>query len=146
MGFGEDVGVDAEGDLGGLACGAGALAEDFELGFALYVEEEDVGAEGCVHLPDLLAYAGEDDAAEGCRSGAADALELASGDDVEAAALLAEQLEDGERGVGLDRVAEGVRDRGKLGLEHAEALADGVGGVDVERRAVGFGEFGEISA
>ena len=139
MRLGEDVGVDAEGDLGGLACGAGPLAEDLELGFALYVEEEDVGAEGCVHLPDLLADAGEDDAAERCWGGAADALQLAAGDDVEAAALLGEQLEDGERGVGLDCVAEGVRHRRKLCLKHAEALADGVGGVDVERRAEGLG-------
>ena len=89
MRLGEDVGVDAEGDLGGLACGGCALAEDLELGFALYVEEEDVGGEGCVDLPDLLAYAGEDDARKGCGSGAADAFEFAAGDDVEAAALLA---------------------------------------------------------
>ncbi len=96
--LGEDVGVDAEGDPGGLACGAGALAEELELGFALYVEEEDVGVEGCVHLPDLLADAGEDDACERCWGGAADALQLAAGDDVESAALPGEQLEDGERG------------------------------------------------
>ncbi len=142
VGLSEDVGVDAEGDPGSLAGGAGAPAEDFQLGFALYVEEEDVGAEGCVHLPDLLADAGEDDAAEGLGSGAADAFQLAAGDDVEAAALLAEELEDGERGVRFDRVAEGVRDGHELSLEHHHALENGVGGVDVKGSAVGFGELG----
>jgi hypothetical protein len=65
MRFGEDVWVDAEGDFGGLARSAGALAEDLQLGFALYVEEEDIRGERCIHLPDLLADAREDDAAEG---------------------------------------------------------------------------------
>ena len=146
MGFGEDVRVDAEGDLGGLAAALARWLRIFELGFALYVEEEDVGAESCVHLPDLLAYSGEDDAAEGCGSGAADPLELSSGDDVEAAALLAEQLQDGQRGVGFDRVAERVWDARKLCLKHRYALVDGVGGVDVEGRAVGFGQLREIGA
>ena len=95
MRLGEDVGVDAEGDFGGLACGGRALAEDLSLGLALHVEEEDVGAEGCVDLPNLLAYSGEDHAAEGSGRGAANALKLAAGDDVEATALLREQLENG---------------------------------------------------
>ena len=144
--LGEDVWIDAQGDLGSLARSAGALAEDFQFRFTLHVEEEDVCVEGGVDLPDLLADAGEDDAAEGCGCGAADAFELAARDDVEAATLLAEQLEDGQRGVGFDRVAESVWNRGELCLEHCYALADGVGGVDVERRAVGFGQLREVGA
>ena len=102
-----------------MPCCDGALAEDLELGFALDVEEQDVGREGSVHLPGLLADAGEDDPRQRCGSGAADALQLAAGDDVEAAALPGEQLEDGERGVRFDRVAEGVGHGRKLLLEHA---------------------------
>ena len=60
--FGEDVRVDAQRDAGLLAQGLGAFGEEFEFGFALDVEEEDVGVEGGVHLPGLLADAGEDDA------------------------------------------------------------------------------------
>ena len=69
------------------------------------------------------------------RCGAADALQLAAGDDVEAAAELREELEDGERGVGFDGVADGVVDAAELAREHGDALADVVGGVDVERCA-----------
>ena len=89
VGFGEDVGVDAEGEAGDFAEGFGAGGEEMELGFGLYVEEEDVGVEGGVDLPDLLADAGEDDFFEGGFVGFADALEFAAGDDVEACALLA---------------------------------------------------------
>ena len=88
VGFGEDVGVDAEGEAGDLAEGFGAGGEEVEFGFGFDVEEEDVGVEGGVDLPDLFAYAGEDDFFEGGLVGFADALEFAAGDDVEACSLL----------------------------------------------------------
>ena len=56
MGFGEDVGVDAEGEAGDLTAGFGAGCEEMEFGFGFDVEEEDVGAERGVDLPDLFAY------------------------------------------------------------------------------------------
>ena len=59
-------------------------------------------------LPGLLADAGEDDAFERGLVGAADAFEFTAGDDVEAGAELGEEAEDGEGGVGLDGVADGV--------------------------------------
>ena len=52
---GEDVGVDAEGEAGAELEGLGAGGEEVELGLGLDVEEEEVGAEGGVDLPDLLA-------------------------------------------------------------------------------------------
>ncbi len=108
VGVGEDVGVDAEGEAGAELEGFGAGGEEVELGLGLDVEEEDVGAEGGVDLPDLFAYSGEDDFFEGGFVGSADALELAAGDDVEAGSLPGEEAEDGEGGVGFDGVADGV--------------------------------------
>ncbi len=51
VGFGEDVGVDAEGEAGDFVAGFGAGGEEMEFGFGLDVEEEDVGVEGSVDLP-----------------------------------------------------------------------------------------------
>src|SRR5271170_3429887 len=88
VGFGKNVWVDAEGEAGYFAEGFGAGGEEMEFGFGFNVEEEDVGAERGVDLPELLAYAGEDDFFEGRLVGFADALEFATGDDVEACSLL----------------------------------------------------------
>jgi hypothetical protein len=88
VGFGEDVGVDAEGEAGDLTAGFGAGGEEVELGFGFDVEEENVGLEGGVDLPELFAYSGEDDFFEGRFVGFADTLEFAAGDDVEACSLL----------------------------------------------------------
>ena len=79
-------------------------------------------------------------AREGFRGSAADALELTARDDVETAAEAREELEDGERGVGFDGVADGVVDAGELAREHGDARADVIGGVDVERCAELGGE------
>src|ERR1700722_3428670 len=95
VGFGEDVGVDAEGEAGGFAEGFGTGGEEVQLGLGFDVEEEDVGAEGGVDLPELLAYAGEDYFFESGLVGFAYALEFAAGDDVEACSLLCQQAEDG---------------------------------------------------
>ncbi len=95
----------------------------------------------------LFAYSGEDDFFQCGLVGFANALEFAAGDDVEACSLLCQKSEDGERGVGFDGVADGVR--ASFGtvregsLEELEALGDLIGGVDVERRTVFFGEGGE---
>ena len=91
MGLGEDVGVDAEGEAGALAEGFGTGGEEVEFGLGLDVEQEDVGFEGGVDLPDLFADAGEDDLLERGLVGLADTLQLSAGDDVEACSLLGEQ-------------------------------------------------------
>ena len=48
MGFGEDVGIDAEGEAGFAFELCGARGEQIEFGFAFDVELEDVGVEGVV--------------------------------------------------------------------------------------------------
>src|SRR3984957_19476388 len=115
-----------------------------ELGLGLDVEEEDVGVEGGVDLPDLFAYAGEDYFFEGGLVGFADTFEFATGDDVEACSLLGEETQDGERGVCFDCVADGVGTGGEGLGEELKAVGDLVRGVDVEWGAVFGGKGGEV--
>ena len=101
MGFGKDIGVDAEGKAGTLAESFGAGGEEMKLGLGFDVEEKDIGLECGVDLPYLFAYAGEDYFFEGGLVSLADALELAAGDDVEACALFSEETEDASEELAL---------------------------------------------
>ncbi len=146
VGLSEDVGVDAEGEAGALSEGFGAGGEEVELGLGFDVEHEDVRLERRVDLPDLFAYAGEDDSLQCGLVGFADALQFAAGDDVEACSLMSEEAENRQRGVGFDRVADGVGTAREGFLEELEAVRDLLRGVDVERRAVGVGQSGEVDS
>ena len=117
-----------------------------EFGFGLDVEEEDVGAEGGVDLPDLFAYSGEDYFFEGGFVGAGAARARAAGDDVEACSLLREEAHDGERRVGFDGVTDGVRTVSERRFEELEAVRDLPRRIDIQRRAVVDGEGGEIDS
>ncbi len=91
MGFGEDIGINAECEAGALTEGFGTGGEEVELSLRLDVEHEDVGFERGVDLTYLLAYTREDDLLERGLVGLADTLQLSAGDDVEACSLLGEQ-------------------------------------------------------
>ena len=97
VGVGEDVWVDAESKTGAEVECFGSGGEEVKFGLGLDVEEEDVGFECRVNLPDLFAYSREDDAVESWLVGFADAFEFAAGDDVETRSLLGEEAQDGER-------------------------------------------------
>ena len=150
VGFGEDVGVDAEGEAGAELRASARAARRSSSASDLDVEEEDVGAEGGVDLPDLLPTPEKTTLFERGLVGFADTLEFSAGDDVEACALFGEEAEDGERGVGFDGVADGVGagfGAAREGLlEELEALGDLLGGVDVEGRAVFSGEAGKVDS
>ncbi len=140
MRFGEDVGIDAQSEAGAGFELAGALGEKIELLLALDVELQDAGAQSLVDFIGRFADAGEDDALHGFGSSGEDAIQFAAGDDVEACAVIGEELEDGEVRVGFDRIADQVIARGERVLKKREALKDLVGRVDVERRAEFAGE------
>ena len=68
-------------------------ASKLELGFAFDVEEQDARLlSAAIHLPGLLADAGEDDTRKRFGRGTFHAFEFAAGDDVEAAAEPASSL------------------------------------------------------
>jgi hypothetical protein len=141
--LGEDVGVDAEGEARGDVEEFSACSEEIELLRGFDVEEEDRGAEGCVDFVDLFAYSGEDGSGEGGGCGCFDAGQFSAGDDVEARAVLGQETEDAERGVGFDGIADGVGDLREGLLEHGQAGEDVVLRVDVKGGAVFGGERGE---
>lgn len=138
MSLGEDVRVDAESEAGNFVEGLGAGGEEMEFTFGLDVEEEDVGVEGGIDLPDLFTNSGKDDFFECRLVSLTNALELAAGDDVEACALFRQETEDCQRGVGFDGVADSVRTgfgaMRKGAFEELETLRDLFRRVDVEGR------------
>ena len=85
------------------------------------------GLEGEIDLGLGFADARKNHAARHFRRGGEHALQFAAGDDVEAGAALGQQPEDGQRGVGLDRVADEVVAIGEGVREHFEPLDDLVG-------------------
>lgn len=100
-----DVGVQPECDRGDTSEFGGHRRDRVEFPFALDVEHQDLRLERCADLIIRLADAGEHDFRR-IGAGLLHAVQLAAGDDVEAAAGLAEQLEDAEIRVGLHRVAD----------------------------------------
>ena len=103
--LGIDVRIDADGDVRGLAEARrdGAQRQQFGLGFD--VEGENAGIERKGHLGARLADAGEDDAVRRHARGQR-AAQFAFGDDVHAGAEIAQRLDDGLVGIGLDGVAD----------------------------------------
>ena len=99
-----------------------------------------------VDLGRRLAHAGKDHAARSLRRGSEHALQFAAGDDVEPCAALGEQLENGQRGVGLDRVAHKVIAARERALKQFQPLGNLAGRVDIERRTEAPGERFERNA
>ena len=143
MRLGEDVGVDAQGKAGRLAESFGTGGDEVEFGGRLYVKEEDASFQGGVDLVRLLADSGEDSVLDCGLGGLEDAGEFAARDDVETSAVVGQKTHEGQRGVRLEGVADGVGDGSERFLKECQAREDVLLGVDVERGSVGLGEFGE---
>src|SRR5256886_12742955 len=98
--------------------------ERAELAQRLDVEHEDLGLERLAELVARLAHAGEDDP-PGRKARAQRAEELAARHDVGAGAGARERAEHAEIPVGLDRVADDVRDLGEGVVVAPVALQQG---------------------
>ena len=115
------VGIHAHGNRRSIfpaARGArGLFQQHLQFGFGFHVEEQDAApgvaarrriAQGFAHLFAGLAHSGKDDALAG-HSGAAQELDLTSGNGIEAAAQPRQQAQQGKIAVGLDRKTQRVR-------------------------------------
>jgi hypothetical protein len=89
-----------------------------------------------VDFPRLFADAGEDDLAGGDPGGQG-AVELPAGDDVGAAALVGEEAEDGQIGIGLDGEGGQMGEPREGAVEGPEMLPERPLAVDIARRADG---------
>lgn len=139
-----DVRVQPDGNRCSPAEGARRGRDLVELFDRLDVERADPDLDGRVDLVLALPDPREGDLGRGyaCLRGLG---EFASGDDVGAEILRRDDVEEGERVVGLDRVARQVRDAFDCRLEGADPLAKGIEVVRVERRPDLGGDFGEIA-
>ena len=140
MRLGEDVGIDAQREARLLPQPGGARGEQLQLRRALHVELQDARCQCKVNLRSRLAHAGEDHPAYGLRRGGQHTLQFATGDNINPRSALGEQLDDGQRRIDLDRVADQVIAAGERLLKKREPFQNLVGGVNVERRAVELGQ------
>ena len=134
------VGIDAQGKTRLLFELGGAAGEQFQLRFALDVDLEDSRLQRQIELRLCLAHAGKNDSSGGFRRGGQHSLQFATGDNVKARTMVREQLQNGQRRVDFDRVADHVLAARECLLKKPQPLDDLVGGIDVERRAVALGE------
>src|SRR5260221_1955916 len=140
-----DVGVDAQRYRCHAAHRCRHRLEAVELGLALDVEAADARGESRAHLAFGLADAGEDHAA-GIATGGKHARELPARNDVEARAGARQDLEHGEVGVGLDRVADEMVDAREPLVEIAKRRFERGAGVHVAGSAEAPRDFGEREA
>ena len=140
MRLGKDVGIDTEGEAGLLSELGGAKGEQFQLRRALHVELQDSRRQSKVDLRHCLADAGEDNPARGLWRSGQHPFQLAAGDDVKARPALGQQLENGQRRVDLDRVADEMIPARKRLLKEFQPRNDLIAGVDIERRAIAAGQ------
>ena len=124
----------------GFAQPRGTLGKHVQFGFAFEIEHQNTGAKRGIHFLRRFADAGKHDAAARPAIGNQHPLKFAAGNNIKAGSKLRKQAKNREIGVGLHRVAEGVRMAGESRIQCLKALLDGGCRVDVKRGAEFFGE------
>ena len=136
-----DIRVDANGDARHLVLLAGYQVEQFQLGSGFDIEAMDAGVQRHLHFLGGLADTGEHYLLR-VATGTQHACQFAAGDDVEAGAEAREDVQDGNVGVGLDRVADLVRVVTESIDETLVVLFQRGARVDIQRCAKTFGQLG----
>ena len=128
------IGIDADGEAGLFAEASrlGVDQREFRLGFA--IETVYAAFQSIFHFRGGFADAGKHDLRR-VSARLQDAVQLAAGDDVEARAGLGKNAENGQRGVGLHRIANRVRQVAERLRISRVVPADSLAGIDVSRRA-----------
>ena len=126
--------IDPDSDRDGPPLLAGDAGQEVELLGRLDVQVTEPGPHRCAQLGRRLADPAEHHA-RGLEPGGEHPGQLAARDDVGAGAEVAENAEDGEGAVGLDRETDAVGNAGKGLVQDTVPLADGAGVVDVRRSA-----------
>ena len=139
VGQGVDAGVDADGDGGADALVCGHLPEKLQFGFRFHVDLKNPGVQRRRQFLAGLADAGKDDARSrnARRQGA---LEFATGNHVGAGAEPGEDANDGDVGIGFNRIANGCIDIGEGIGENPVVPLDGGLGITIKRRSRFLGD------
>ena len=135
MRVGKDVGVDAQSKARASFELTGARGQQSQLSLALYVELENARGQRAVDLGRRLSHARVDHPLRSLRGGRQHPFQLAAGNNVESGSAVRQQLEDGQRGVGLDGVTHQVIPARESLLKQPQALYDLICGIHVERGA-----------
>jgi len=136
-----DVGVHAQRNGSDPARAAGDGIQHFEFGCRLDVETADACRQRGLHFGRSLADAGED-SPRGIAAGGNDSRELPAGDDVEPAPEARQNVQHGEVGIRLDRIAHEVGHALERGVEGPVSSFERRARVDVTGRAEAFGDVG----
>jgi hypothetical protein len=136
----KNVRIDAQGKARLLLEPGRTFAQEFQFCLTLDIEFEDAQDERLIDLLRRFAGAREDHTAHGFRRGSHHPGQFTARDDIEARAAIGKQLENSQRRVGFDRVADQVLAARESLLKQAQPLDNLVGRVNVKRRAVAPGQ------
>ncbi|MNS67799.1 hypothetical protein D3C72_1010610 [compost metagenome] len=134
-----DIRVDPYRDPRLLAHAASDPVQALQLGFRLQVEAEDLFLQREAHLGLALGDAGEDHLGR-IPPRRQHPGQLPAGDDVKARAQARQQVEQGQVGVGLDRVADQMGNVARSLIEGVPVALKSGARVDIQRGAVLVGE------
>lgn len=143
VGMRVDIRVDADGDGGLDAEGAGDVVQPRQLGLALDVKREDAVFQGQLDLGLGLAHAGKD-ALLDIPAGSDDAANFAAAHEIETRPQVREVPQHGQARIRLHRIAELEIQSREAGLEPAAVVGHRRGAVDVGRGTVQPGDGGEV--
>ncbi len=141
MGIGGDVRIDPNADLHPLRLRLGDPSQQLELLAGFHIEMPDAGLDCGLQLAGRLPYSTEHDLVGG-EAGSQHAGQLPRGDDVHSRAQLPQKSEHREVAVGLDGVADPVRQAGQGAIEGTVSFPNGFRVVHVSR---GSGSVGNLN-
>ena len=139
MGLGVDIRVDAKRHRRNLSHFAGHAIQTMQLAKRFDVEAKNAGLDCRAHLVCRFPHAGKDCLAR-IAAGGKYARELTAGNNIETGAELGKQVENGQAGVGFDRIADQVRRFGKSPDVGLISLFERLSGINIEWGAEAFGK------
>ena len=111
---------------------ARALGQRPQLRLALHIEQQDAGFQRRAHLLTRLPHAGEHDLVHGFVVHGQHPLQFTAGNHVVPAALLCQQPQDPQVGIGFYGIADGVPDLAEGALERPQPRPNRSRGVHIE--------------
>ncbi len=145
VGLGVHVGIDTNADRCAQSHGLGHFAQHVEFCLALHVEAANADLQRLAHFCARLAYAGKDHLRR-VAAGRNHALQFAGRNDIEAAAMAGEKLQDSERRVRFHGIADLHLAPSEPALVGTQGVQHGCLGIDVEGRAELPGQVGKAKA
>src|SRR5215471_8449996 len=130
------VRVHAKGNLGSLPQLTSAISQKLQFALTLHIKEKNSRLKRLLDFLQSFAHAGKNYLLDGTFRRQSNALQLTSGNNVEARSQFGQKTESRQIGIRLNRIADGVWDRAKCPVKGPVAFADCTSRVDIQRCAV----------